>query len=29
MDYFDKEKNSEEAFKKIKSVLEGINDVVR
>ena len=26
---FDKEKNSEEAFTKIKSVLEGINDVVR
>jgi len=26
---FDKEKNSEEAFMKIKSVLEGINNVVR
>ena len=26
---FDKEKNSEEAFTKVKSVLEGINDVVR
>jgi len=26
---FDKEKNSEEAFNKIKSVCEGINDVVR
>jgi hypothetical protein len=26
---FDKEKNSEEAFTKIKSVLEGINEVVR
>jgi hypothetical protein len=26
---FDKEKNSDEAFTKIKSVLEGINDVVR
>ena len=26
---FDKEKNTEEAFVKVKSVLEGINDVVR
>ena len=26
---FDKEKNSEEAFHKVKSVCEGINDVVR
>ena len=26
---FDKEKNSQEAFTKVKSVLEGINDVVR
>ena len=26
---FDKEKNSEEAFRKVKGVLEGIGDVVR